>query len=181
MIGRRCKAGDRLSRAALIGRAPPHAPHGRSARGAFACARCAAPRARRSRTRRRKRPQTASGHGGGGTPGPIPNPEVKPPSADCTAGGARGRPGRRWPTGGVRAMRGPARGAGPSLSASRGRGPPPPSVVRKGYGAWDARAFVLVYAMSLVAMSAPSCALGSLRNGLAWLRLFQTVRHCPDG
>ena len=26
------------------------------------------------------------GHSGGGTPGPIPNPEVKPSSADGTAG-----------------------------------------------------------------------------------------------
>ena len=60
-----------------------------------------------------ERPQTASGHGRGGTPGPIPNPEVKPPSADCTAGPARGRPGRRWPTGGVFARRGPAPSAGP--------------------------------------------------------------------
>ena len=60
-----------------------------------------------------ERPQTASGHGRGGTPGPIPNPEVKPPSADCTAGPARGRPGRRWPTGGVLARRGPAPSAGP--------------------------------------------------------------------
>ena len=62
-----------------------------------------------------ERPQTASGHGRGGTPGPIPNPEVKPPSADCTAGQARGRPGRRWPTGGVFARRGPAPSAGPLL------------------------------------------------------------------
>lgn len=36
-----------------------------------------------------------SGHGGRGTPGPIPNPEAKPPSADGTAGSARGRAGRR--------------------------------------------------------------------------------------
>ena len=36
-----------------------------------------------------------SGHGGRGTPGPIPNPEAKPPSADGTAGEARGRAGRR--------------------------------------------------------------------------------------
>ena len=27
----------------------------------------------------------AGGHGRGGTPGPVPNPEVKPPSADGTA------------------------------------------------------------------------------------------------
>ena len=64
-----------------------------------------------------ERPQTASGHGRGGTPGPIPNPEVKPPSADCTAGQARGRPGRRWPTGGVFARRGPAPSAGPLFCA----------------------------------------------------------------
>ena len=35
----------------------------------------------------------ASGHGGGGTPGPIPNPEVKPPSADGTAGQPVGEQG----------------------------------------------------------------------------------------
>ena len=31
-------------------------------------------------------PTLVSDHGRGGTPGPIPNPEVKPPSADGTAG-----------------------------------------------------------------------------------------------
>ena len=46
--------------------------------------RCAAPRARTGRTRR-ERPLLAGGHGRGGTPGPVPNPEVKPPSADGTA------------------------------------------------------------------------------------------------
>lgn len=35
----------------------------------------------------------AGGHGGGGTPGPIPNPEVKPPSADGTAGQPVGEQG----------------------------------------------------------------------------------------
>lgn len=69
-----------------------------------------------------ERPQTASGHGRGGTPGPIPNPEVKPPSADCTAGRARGRPGRRWPTGGVFATGGaPRRARGPSFLCRRSR------------------------------------------------------------
>lgn len=33
-----------------------------------------------------QRPPGAGGHGGRGTPGPIPNPEVKPASADGTAG-----------------------------------------------------------------------------------------------
>ena len=46
--------------------------------------RCAAPRARMGGTRR-ERPLLAGGHGRGGTPGPVPNPEVKPPSADGTA------------------------------------------------------------------------------------------------
>ena len=56
--------------------------------------RCAAPRARGSaRTHittswwAERRPPV-SGHGGRGTPGPIPNPEAKPPSADGTAGGS---------------------------------------------------------------------------------------------
>ena len=43
----------------------------------------------------------AGGHGRGGTPGPVPNPEVKPPSADGTAEEVRGRAGRRRPTRGV--------------------------------------------------------------------------------
>ncbi len=87
--------------------------------GLDACARCAAPRARGTAPEA-ERPQPASDHGRGGTPGPIPNPEVKPPSADGTAGIARGRPGRRWPTGGVSSWRGPAPSAGP-LSVFRVR------------------------------------------------------------
>lgn len=51
-------------------------------------------------------PVPASGHGRGGTPGPIPNPEVKPPSADGTAERVRGRAGRRWPAEGIRAREG---------------------------------------------------------------------------
>ncbi len=35
----------------------------------------------------------SGGHGGGDTPGSMPNPEVKPSSADGTAGGTRGRVG----------------------------------------------------------------------------------------
>ena len=49
-----------------------------------------------------ERPTLVGGHGRGGTPGPIPNPEVKPPSADGTAGQARGRAGRRRPATGIR-------------------------------------------------------------------------------
>ena len=48
-----------------------------------------------------ERPLLAGGHGRGGTPGPVPNPEVKPPSADGTAEEVRGRAGRRRPTRGV--------------------------------------------------------------------------------
>ena len=53
--------------------------------------RCAAPRAPCGRHPRLtqpapQRPPGAGGHGGRGTPGPIPNPEVKPASADGTAG-----------------------------------------------------------------------------------------------
>ena len=94
MIGRRCKARERLSRAPLIGRAlrdtyyVPSAPD-RSQESHFP-ERCAAPRAPWSATRPQlpapQRPPGAGGHGGRGTPGPIPNPEVKPASADGTAG-----------------------------------------------------------------------------------------------
>src|SRR6266511_3187592 len=84
LIGRRCKHGDVLSRPVLIGRGlgfdarARYRVHG-VIRGA---------RALRSvrvagfgRTWRRR----FGGHGGGETPGPIPNPEVKPSSADGTA------------------------------------------------------------------------------------------------
>ena len=82
--------------------------------GGSALARAVRPPGHGGTTPEAERPQTASGHGRGGTPGPIPNPEVKPPSADCTAGSARGRPGRRWPTGGVFAAGGaPRRARGP--------------------------------------------------------------------
>ena len=94
MIGRRCKARERLSRAPLIGRAlrdtyeVPSAPD-RSQESRFP-KRCAAPRAPWSATRPQlpapQRPPGAGGSGGRGTPGPIPNPEVKPASADGTAG-----------------------------------------------------------------------------------------------
>ena len=48
--------------------------------------RCAAPRAPgEARPLKTECPSLVSDHGGGGTPGPIPNPEVKPPSADGTA------------------------------------------------------------------------------------------------
>ena len=40
-------------------------------------------------------PGRVSGHGGGGTPGPIPNPAVKPSIAESTEGQALGRIGRR--------------------------------------------------------------------------------------
>ena len=52
--------------------------------------RCAAPRAPERRPAPTQpapqRPPGAGGHGGRGTPGPIPNPEVKPASAEGTAG-----------------------------------------------------------------------------------------------
>ena len=62
-----------------------------------------------------ERPQTASGHGRGGTPGPIPNPEVKPPSADGTAESVRGRAGRRRPPRGILPGGGPLRERGGGL------------------------------------------------------------------
>ena len=93
MIGRRCKARERLSRAPLIGRAlrdthtsPPLRPFSRMS----FLKRCAAPRAPCERHPPKQpapqRPPGAGGHGGRGTPGPIPNPEVKPASAEGTAG-----------------------------------------------------------------------------------------------
>ena len=95
MIGRRCKARERLSRAPLIGRAlrdhlhVPSAPD--RSQGHFFLKRCAAPRAPCERHPAHQqpapqRPPGAGGHGGRGTPGPIPNPEVKPASAEGTAG-----------------------------------------------------------------------------------------------
>ena len=72
-------------------------------------------------------PVPASGHGRGGTPGPIPNPEVKPPSADGTAERVRGRAGRRWPAEGIRAREGGERIRAPPPSAficaARQKGP----------------------------------------------------------
>ena len=94
MIGRRCKARERLSRAPLIGRAlrdrlkVPSAPD-RSQRASSSSA-VRPPGRLASATPPKQpapqRPPGAGGHGGRGTPGPIPNPEVKPASADGTAG-----------------------------------------------------------------------------------------------
>ena len=94
MIGRRCKARERLSRAPLIGRAlrdtfkVPSAPDRSQASPSSSAVR---PPGRPERLPAPKqpapqRPPGAGGHGGRGTPGPIPNPEVKPASAEGTAG-----------------------------------------------------------------------------------------------
>ena len=88
MIDGRCKRREALSRAALIGRAlPPLTQGSRSCDLLFDDPlRCAAPRAPgRNPPLTTECPSLVSDHGGGGTPGPIPNPEVKPPSADGTA------------------------------------------------------------------------------------------------
>ena len=93
MIGRRCKARERLSRAPLIGRAlrdhsSPLRPRPFS-RKSLPRALCG-PQGARAPTRPQQpappRPPGAGGSGGRGTPGPIPNPEVKPASAEGTAG-----------------------------------------------------------------------------------------------
>ena len=60
-------------------------------------------------------PSLVGGRGGGGTPGPMPNPEVKPPSADGTAASGRGRAGRLRPTTGIWPGQGPASRRGPAL------------------------------------------------------------------
>ena len=108
MIGRRCKRREALSRAALIGRALLF-PKARSPRSPWERrleSRCAALRARRQAgPSGRERPSLVGGHGRGGTPGPMPNPEVKPPSADGTAERVRGRAGRRRPARDVRGRR----------------------------------------------------------------------------
>ena len=94
MIGRRCKARERLSRAPLIGRAlrdafkVPSAPDRSQGTPSSSAVR---PPGRPERLPAPKqpapqRPPGAGGHGGRGTPGPIPNPEVKPASAEGTAG-----------------------------------------------------------------------------------------------
>src|SRR6266511_5329900 len=84
LIGRRCKHGDVLSRPVLIGRGlgfdarARYRVHG-VIRGARAL------RSVRVAGFGRPRRRRFGGHGGGETPGPIPNPEVKPSSADGTA------------------------------------------------------------------------------------------------
>ena len=88
-----------------------------------------------ARPPRGERPLLAGGHGRGGTPGPVPNPEVKPPSADGTAEEVRGRAGRRRPTRGVfpltqrgQGPRAPGRRAGAFFVLGRAW---PPSVSKK--------------------------------------------------
>ena len=94
MIGRRCKARERLSRAPLIGRAlrdthsVPSAPDRSQGTPSSSAVR---PPGRLASAEPPKqpapqRPPGAGGPGGRGTPGPIPNPEVKPASAEGTAG-----------------------------------------------------------------------------------------------
>ena len=93
-IGRRCKPGNGLSRPVLIGRhePPPHTPPhrrgaGRTRRVHYAAQdqpthppRGAGPPRTTTTPPPSRRPQR-----GRETPGPIPNPEAKPPSADGTA------------------------------------------------------------------------------------------------
>ena len=94
MIGRRCKARERLSRAPLIGRAlrdasnvPPLPVVLKAFPSSSAVRPPGRPERRPAPTQPApQRPPGAGGHGGRGTPGPIPNPEVKPASADGTAG-----------------------------------------------------------------------------------------------
>ena len=94
MIGRRCKARERLSRAPLIGRAlrdhsrPPPLPTVLKTIASSSAVRPPGRLGRRPAPTQPapQRPPGAGGHGGRGTPGPIPNPEVKPASADGTAG-----------------------------------------------------------------------------------------------
>ena len=94
MIGRRCKARERLSRAPLIGRAlrdtstSPPLPTVLKKR--LPRALCGPQGALGAPTRPSQPapqgPPGAGGPGGRGAPGPIPNPEVKPASAEGTAG-----------------------------------------------------------------------------------------------
>ena len=94
MIGRRCKARERLSRAPLIGRAlrdackVPSAPDRSQGTPSSSAVRPPGRPGRRPAPKQPapQRPPGAGGHGGRGTPGPIPNPEVKPASAEGTAG-----------------------------------------------------------------------------------------------
>ena len=104
-IGRRCKPGNGLSRPVLIGRHEPHAPTRprtrTSARARRGGRRTQTPRPLRSPEPTHPTPPHAGGRppgaahhnpttvpaatAGGETPGPIPNPEAKPPSANGTA------------------------------------------------------------------------------------------------
>ena len=94
MIGRRCKARERLSRAPLIGRALRDTSKSTplpTVLKTFPSSSAVRPPGRPERLPAPKqpapqRPPGAGGHGGRGTPGPIPNPEVKPASAEGTAG-----------------------------------------------------------------------------------------------
>ena len=94
MIGRRCKARERLSRAPLIGRAlrdtytspPPPTVLKEPLPQALCGPQGAFKRLPAPQLPAPQRPPGAGGSGGRGTPGPIPNPEVKPASAEGTAG-----------------------------------------------------------------------------------------------
>lgn len=103
-------------------------------------------------------PSLVSDHGGGGTPGPIPNPEVKPPSADGTA---------EWSVGeqdvadqrGAFACRGPRHpGGGGALLRMAGRGQTNGGIGQLewscGFKCGCDRAFI-----SLAALSVSRCAL----------------------
>ena len=94
-----------------------------------------------------ERPSRAGGFGGGGTPGPVPNPEVKPASAEGTAGATpretRAPPARearsqagglpaspRWASCAPRGRAALAAGAHPVPSRTRKLSPPAPRVLR---------------------------------------------------
>ena len=101
-IGRRCKPGNGLSRPVLIGRHEPHAPTHTHTRPRASAGAGGEPKPRVHYAAQNQptpppkggRPPGAAHHNpttvpaataGGETPGPIPNPEAKPPSANGTA------------------------------------------------------------------------------------------------
>ena len=128
MIGRRCKARERLSRAPLIGRAlrdhtkAPSAPD-RSQRATF-LKRCAAPRAPCSATPpssspRRNAPRGPAATAAGAHPDPYRTRKLSRPAPRVLQGRPCGRAGRRRPPGRVARARG-----GEARTEAPGKGDP---------------------------------------------------------
>ena len=165
MIGRRCKARERLSRAPLIGRAlrdhlkAPSAPD-RSQEGSF-LERCAAPRAPcerhpRPSSPRRNAPRGPAATAAGAHPDPYRTRKLSRPAPMVLQGRPCGRAGRRRPPGRVARARG-----GEARTEAPGKGDPSGSLFRlQGF-------FALTFHRHATRLSArpPRAAGGLLRSG----------------